>query len=352
MNPEAPRILLIRRDNIGDLVCTTPLFAALRLRFPEAHIAALVTRYSRAVLENHPGVDQVYAYTKAKHLDPGESHAGNYLKRLKLMLALRREHFDYCVLATPGYQSRMLAIARWVGARNVVGFVAPEQRHSRLINQPLPWHFDPTLTETEDVWGLARAFGIEGPPGPLRVVADTAEVARLGPDLERLKAGHRRIVGIHLSARKPSQRWPTGNFAELMRRLQRVHNCAFVLLWAPGDENDPRHPGDDAKADKVKNAAGGLPLLPIPTRQLDKLIAAISMCDDFVCADGGAMHLAAALGKPIVCLFGQSNAVRWRPWGVPYRLLQEPSRNVEDIGVDQAAAAYAALLAELGADIR
>lgn len=349
MKPEAPRILLIRRDNIGDLVCTTPLFAALRQRFPEAHIAALVTRYSRAVLENLPSVNQVYAYTKAKHLDPGESRSGNYLKRLKLMLALRREHFDYCVLAAPGYQRRSLAIARWVGARHVVGFVAPEQRHSRLINRPLPWHPDPALTETEDVWRLARAFGIEGTPGPLRVVPDAAEVTRLGPDLAHLKAGHRRIVGIHLSARKPSQRWPAANFIDMMRRLHQAHNCAFVLLWAPGDENDPRHPGDDAKAVAVREGADGLPLLPIPTRHLDKLIAAISLCDDFFCADGGAMHLAAALGKPIVCLFGQSNAVRWRPWGVPYRLLQESSKNVDDISVEQAAAAYASLREEVGA---
>ena len=52
------------------------------------------------------------------------------------------------------------------------------------------------------------------------------------------------------------------------------------------------------------------------------------------------MHLAAALKKPIVCLFGNSDAGRWRPWGVPYELLQPASRNVADISVDQVLAAY------------
>ncbi|MBI2317053.1 MAG: lipopolysaccharide heptosyltransferase family protein, partial [Betaproteobacteria bacterium] len=62
-------------------------------------------------------------------------------------------------------------------------------------------------------------------------------------------------------------------------------------------------------------------------------------------ADGGAMHLAAGLGKPIVCLFGDSGAERWHPWGVPHQLLQAPSREVADISVEAVVQAYTALLA-------
>src|SRR5262249_10029526 len=57
-----PRILVIRRDNIGDLVCTTPLIFALRDRYPEAHIAALVNTYNEAVLAGNPALDAVHAY--------------------------------------------------------------------------------------------------------------------------------------------------------------------------------------------------------------------------------------------------------------------------------------------------
>src|SRR5512141_672933 len=62
----ALKILVIRRDNIGDLVCTTPLISALRLRHPRAHIAALVNTYNRQLLEGHPDLDAVYAYDKAQ----------------------------------------------------------------------------------------------------------------------------------------------------------------------------------------------------------------------------------------------------------------------------------------------
>lgn len=346
MSDTPPRILLIRRDNIGDLVCTTPLIDALRQRHPDAHLAALVTSYNRAVLEHHPALDRVFAYTKAKHLDPGESVLACHWQRLRLLLQLRRMRFDYCILAAPGYQKRSLGLARFIAARHVVGFVEADKPHSPLIDRPVPWHFDPSLSETEDVWGLARAFAIDGPPSRLSLGVAPAEEAAVAAEVAALPAGGR-LVGIHLSARKPSQRWPAARYVDLMANLHRDHGCRFLLLWSPGAADNPRHPGDDEKAAEVMVAARGLPTLPLPTETLDRLIAAIGSCDDFICPDGGAMHLAAALGKPIVCLFGHSDATRWRPWGVPYRLLQPESRNVGDIGVSEAAAAYAALREEL-----
>ena len=68
-------ILIIRRDNIGDLVCTTPLIGALRQRFPHGWLGALVNSYNAPVLEGNPDLDEVFVYTKAKHRSAGESLA-------------------------------------------------------------------------------------------------------------------------------------------------------------------------------------------------------------------------------------------------------------------------------------
>ena len=73
-----------------------------------------------------------------------------------------------------------------------------------------------------------------------------------------------------------------------------------------------------------------MPVAACPTEELAELIAGLSLCEAVICSDGGAMHLAAGLGKPILCLFGQSDATRWHPWGVPYELLQAESRDVAD----------------------
>lgn len=112
-----PRILVIRRDNIGDLVCTTPLLAALRERYPAGHIAALVNTYNRAVLDGNPDVDAVYAYEKGKHRAPARSLLSVYADRFRLIMSLRREKFDYAILATPGFAALSLRLARLVGER-------------------------------------------------------------------------------------------------------------------------------------------------------------------------------------------------------------------------------------------
>ncbi len=109
-----------------------------------------------------------------------------------------------------------------------------------------------------------------------------------------------------------------------------------------------QHPGDDEKAARVLELAAELPLVAAPTRRLEELIAALAACDAVICCDGGAMHVAAGLGKPIVCLFGQSSAAHWHPWGPPYELLQTPSMDVKDISVDAVARAYAKLRGTLG----
>ena len=148
------------------------------------------------------------------------------------------------------------------------------------------------------------------------------------------------VIGLHISARKVRQRWPLERFIELARRLHATTGAGLLLLWAPGAADDPLHPGDDQKASAIRSALPDVPVLPVPTGRLESLIAALSHCDRVICSDGGAMHLAAALGKPIVCLFGNSDAGRWRPWSAPYELLQPASRNVVDLSVNQVLAAY------------
>jgi len=79
-------------------------------------------------------------------------------------------------------------------------------------------------------------------------------------------------------------------------------------------------------------AACNLPcLIPIPTRTLEELIGAMALCGQVVTSDGGAMHIAAGLGKSIVALFGDSDPVCWAPWQVPHIILSAPDQNVVSI---------------------
>jgi ADP-heptose:LPS heptosyltransferase len=188
----------------------------------------------------------------------------------------------------------------------------------------------------ERTYDLGRALGLCGKPGPLQLRPDARTRAELE---ERLGAGP--FVAIHISARRPAQRWPLERYADLTARLAK--NSRVMLLWAPGASDNPFHPGDDAAAAEVLRMAGNPAVVPVATADLKTLIATLSLTDRVVCPDGGAMHLAAALGKPVVALFGDSPPDRWRPWGVPHRVLRPESRDLVDLPVEPVLEALASL---------
>jgi ADP-heptose:LPS heptosyltransferase len=322
---DAPRILVIRRDNIGDLVCTTPLLQALRERHPQAWIGVLVNSYNAPVLEGNRCVDTVFRYRKQKH-SPGESRLRLLLERARLAWALRRLELDAVLVASPGARAERMA-AR-LRTRQVIVRGARDVRSGRLTTVA-----EPAGHEVERTFALGAPLGAGGSPPPVRVFPSAAAAGQ--------ESGF--TLGIHISARKPSQRWPVERFRELVETLDPTWR--IWLFWAPGPRDDPMHPGDDNTAKALVEALSGR-VAACPTRVLGELIDGLAGCNVVFCSDGGAMHLAAGLGKPIVCLFGDSDATRWHPWGVPYRLLQPASRHVRDVTVADALEAIRALVAE------
>ena len=327
------RILVIRRDNIGDLICTTPLIHALRRQLPAAWIAALVTRYNEPVLAGNPDINEVHSYQKAKHRGAEESVLGIYWQRLKTIADLRRQHFDW-ILLPGGAHASSLRFARLIAPRHLLAR-GPEDVAAGSH-------------EVEQTCHLLARMGLRYETPPARVVANAAAVERASAQIHaRLGARPTPVIGIHISARKPSQRWPAESFAELIRQLHKTQAASFMLFWSPGEGDNPLHPGDDAKAEAIMRALHGIPILAYPTHALGQLIGGLSICDMVVCSDGGAMHLAAGLGKPILCFFGKSDAAHWHPWSVPYVLLQPPSLEVTDISVEDALNGFGELVKAL-----
>ena len=303
-----PRVLVLRRDNIGDLVCTTPLIAALRAHFPAAWLGALVTTYNAEVLAGNPALDEVFVYEKLKHRSG--SLLSHLRTRLGQMARLREQMIDVVLVPAPTPQS--LKMARGLKPGQVLSAPAavPARQH-----------------EVERTFEIGRTLGVSGKPGPLLVVPDPQTREALQ---RRLGAGP--FVAIHISARRPAQQWPAERYAALARALSQ--GARVILLWAPGSRGNPGHPGDDETAAAVLRAAKDAAVVPVETPALRTLIAALSLADRVVCPDGGAMHLAAALGKPVVALFGDSPAARWRPWGVPHEVVRSETRDLADLPLE------------------
>jgi ADP-heptose:LPS heptosyltransferase len=315
-----PRILIVRRDNIGDLACTTPLVAGLRAQLPRAWLAALVTTYNAEVLARNPALDEIFVYEKLKHR--GGGLIAHLRSRIGQMSRLRHQKFDCVLVPAPSPQSLKLA-------RSL--------KRGRVIAAPAT--FPAAMHEVERVFELGRSLGVAGSPGSLDIYPDIQKKEEL---MQRI--GNGPFVAVHISARRPAQRWPLECYAALAARLSRQGRV--MLLWAPGSKDNPGHPGDDEAARQVldmANVANNPAVVPVATPDLKTLIAALSLAGRVVCPDGGAMHLAAALGKPVVALFGDSPVNRWRPWGVAHRVVRPDSRDLADLPLEPVFEAFQAL---------
>lgn len=338
------RILIVRRDNIGDLICTLPLISAIRQLNPTARIDILVNSYCAPVVLGNPDLDHVYIYTKAKHRESGESALGVYWRRLLLTLKLRFAHYDWLVLANVSCQPRPLRWAKQVGAKRIVGFTEAGCKGAETITDPIPLVRGQGKHEVEYLMALLAPFGN---------VAQTS-AARIAPEAEALQQAQavlapardlgKPLIGINLSARLPSQQWPAEKFIELITLLKDRYHC--VLFWAPGSASNAGHPGDDEKAAQVAATFTKDDVNCMPTQQLGELIAGIACVDLLVTADGGALHIGAACGKPEVVMFGDSDSTQWYPWRVPYKLLHPASRDVRTIAAVDVATAVDQLVNE------
>ena len=287
----------------------------------------MVNSYNAPVLDGNTDLDGVYVYTKAKHRGNDESLIGILWRRWLMMCTLRAIKIDDVIIATTAAQPRIVKLARWLKPKRIIGY----GNGGADLELPLA---ETPMHEVEDVFRTANIYGISGKPPTVHVL--------------KTKQPSPSTIAIHISARKISQRWPTENFVELMHNLHAQDPALrFVLLWSPGASDNPLHPGDDAKAAAIIAALGEkFPVTAAATQTLQALIASLSDCEMLICADGGAMHLAAGLGLPVIALFGDSSVERWRPWGVSQQVLQTRSRNVTDISVPEVATAFNELWAQ------
>jgi heptosyltransferase III len=347
-----PKIVVIQRDNIGDLVLTTPLFRAMRQEFPSARIDAVVNSYNAAVLDRNPDLDTIFAYVKAKHRSGPHELPRIYFNLLRVFWGLRRHRYDLAVLVSGNANSLKFALA--AGATHVAALVPPGQKADPRIDIAVP-DGDPAMhTVKRTALLLTEIFGrpVESPNIP---------ACSVYPDTKRSEALRRTLcwdrpdaplIAVHISARWESQRRDAEQWVEALNCLHSELSANILLLWSPGTKANKLHPGDDFAGEHIVRRCAGLRLVHSPTGTLPDLIAALSIADLVLCSDGGAMHLAAAMAKPTVCMFGISSPEVWHPWKTPHVVLRAPSCLVRDLATDEIMAAVKLLLQEQSAHQR
>lgn len=333
------KILIIRRDNIGDLICTTPLIQALRQHDPDAQIDVLGNSYNVCVLQNNPDVNTVFAYQKLKHRRADQGLWRFISERVRLIYTLRKQHYDYAIMAGSSASKHALRLARQSRAKHLIGYYNDELKWMRAGDSGFA---TPAFDEHEvlAVHRLASPLGVNGEPPPMRLFADPREQqsARTIVQTHAAQRADKPLIGVHISARMKINQWPAAHFIEWIKRIDARYQARFMLLWTPGVGDDPLYPGDDLKAEQIIAALDKVPIIVQRTDGIAQLIGAEAVCDYIIGCDSGALHIGAALGKQILGLYTDIKIAHWRPWAVRHEALS--AKRVEDITVDDAVAAF------------
>lgn len=294
-----PTNIIVRMPNwIGDAVMATPILADLRKHWKDAKITAMCQNPVGNILQHDPHIDSIYHFSRAS----GWIHR---LHRFDIVEYLQEGQYDLGILLTNSLSS---AWWFWRGhVQNRIGFT--RTFGSLLLDKTIPF---PKNRETQHqvitYKMLLEPLGIpiSTTPPKIYVSANEMEVAHqflklLGIDL------HKHIViGINPGAAYGSAKcWPPDRYENVTRKLLENPDV-FVLYF--GDANGAPLINDICKGmpDRVINLAG--------RTSIHELIALINCCTIFLTNDSGPMHIAAALGVPLLALFGSTNEVKTGPY--------------------------------------
>ncbi|HEY0873377.1 MAG TPA: glycosyltransferase family 9 protein [Vicinamibacterales bacterium] len=282
-------ILIVRLGALGDIVHAVPAAAALRRAYPHARIDWLVDAKHRGILDLVPVVDRVIVLAKP-----------NLTGWLTAAQQLRAGQYDVAL----DFQGLMKSavLARASGARRILGFsiwhlrekgAAPFYSESMDASreQPHVVYKNLRLIEAVGVTDAAIEFPFRTVPSPARD-AMIAEAAGAG------------FAVLNPGAAWPNKRWYSDRFGELAAFVREVRGLVPFVLWGPGEE---------ALARAVIDASNGAARLAPPTGLAD-LVEICRSASLMVSGDTGPLHIATAVGTPVVAIFGPTDPERNGPW--------------------------------------
>lgn len=308
---EPSRILVVKLADIGDVLLLTPALRALRERYPRARIDVLTTGNGQQALSRSSFHDELLLFDKRRFDRPGQSATPGALRAgLALFFRLRRGNYDTIVLpnhlSTAWGTLKFALLALASGARRRVGL---DNGRGWFIT-----HFAPDrgfgAVHEREYWlrVVAQLDAVVTDDRPAFDLTDD-DRARATEILRRagIEPGQV-IVAIHPTTGRyaSSRQWAPDRFAAVGDHLAAQHGAAIVLLGGPD--------AVDATADIARQMSA--PAIDLAGQTTLPVSAAILTASALLIANDSAMaHLAGALGRPLLALFGPSNEAAWSPYG-------------------------------------
>ncbi len=311
------KVLIVRLGAIGDVVNAQVVANAIREASPRTRVGWVVHELARPLVQGHPSIDRVHLWKRGC----------GFSKWKELVGELRAERYGLALDLQRIAKSGLLARAS--GAPRVLGF-------DRARSKELGWIWSterlergrPDAHRVEWYLEFAAQLGLPRPKVLHRLPRDEEAERWAQREVAALESAP---VLLNLGASKPPNRWPPERFGALALALQRELGAPVGLTGGPDDAQLVGRAQDAAHGTIARAWVGSTSLL-----QLAELARRARL---FVSCDTGPMHLAAAVGAPVVALFGPADPRRTGPWGAGQLVVRSPSGRMADLEVGAVLAA-------------
>jgi heptosyltransferase II len=309
--PAVPRILVRGVNWLGDAVMTTPALLRLREKFGDAHIALLTPEKLRGLWTNHPTINETISFAPdetifavAKKLRAGKfdlalvlpnsprSAVEIFLARIPQRIGHSRQWRNFFLTQT--VTPRGEAVKMRKRTEHEIRQLISQNPESRIQNPEIP----KSANQIYEYLHLTAALGANPAPLPpqLFVAPEEIESAKKKFGLEKITQP---VFGLNPGAEYgPAKRWPVERFIAAAKEIQQRTNCTWILF---GGKNDLQITNQIESA--IRNPQSAVFNLAGKT-SLRELMALLKLCRVLLTNDTGPMHAAAALGVPVVVIFG------------------------------------------------
>ncbi len=294
---EPKRVCIIKPSSMGDVVHAMPILAALRSRWPSAHLAWVVSRPFKDLLEGHRGLDELIVYDRGRRgVDPS-----GIASMASLLGRLRRGRYDLTIDLQGLFRSALMVAA--TGSPIRVGMADAREGarwfYTHRVDAPrLGIH------AVDRALKVARAFGASE--------AEPRYNVPVGPDdrrwaAERLASVPRPRILLNLGAQWQTKRWPPEHFAALARRAFDELGAGLIAVGSTGDR---------PLVDALKRGLDPVPVLDLCGQTTLPRLAAVCLESDLVVSnDTGPLHLAVAVGARAVGIYTCTDPTLTGPYG-------------------------------------
>jgi len=290
----AHRVAVIKPSALGDIVHALPVLTAIRHRFPAAHLTWVVNRGYEPLLRGHPDLDATLPFDRGT----GRNVAVAVLSVLRFTRRLRAERFDLVVDLQCLFRTGLMAAA--TGAARRVGLSTAREGAAHFYTDVVPDEWESHAVDR--YWRMATALGAGDGPKRFRVPLDPAAVSWAD---EQLSGRPRPWLVVGVGARWLTKRWPPEHFAALVTAAQRHFGGTAVFIGTP----------DEAPLSRMTIDLLNGPALDLSGRTtLPQLAAVLAAADAVLANDTGPLHLAAALGRPVVAPYTCTDPRRHGPY--------------------------------------